>query len=247
MRFRCLSLALAACTTLCFPAHATKKIYKPYVDKGELEFELKGSHYIDEYGEINGGQKAKFGIGYGVTEYWMTELEFEREKEGESGADFNSEALEWENTLMLTQPGEYWMDVGLYGAYEYALDDDAPDVLEGKLLLAKDIGPFTTLANVTLEHEIGENSEQGLEGGFALGAHYRYSPYFKPGVEWHSELGELEDMGRFEDDQKHQFGPVAYGKVGGLPLAYDIGYLFGVSDKAPDGEIKAILEYEVYF
>jgi len=38
-------------------------------------------------------------------------------------------------------------------------------------------------------------------------------------------------------------GPVFYGKIG--QFKYDVGYLFGISDDAVDGELKWIIEYEI--
>ncbi|MCA9404948.1 MAG: hypothetical protein KC684_00275 [Candidatus Omnitrophica bacterium] len=69
------------------------------------------------------------------------------------------------------------------------------------------------------------------------------SEHFEPGFEWHSNFGELKEHKSY-DEQTHQAGPVFYGSVG--PVKYNVGFLFGVTDPAPEGELKAILEYEIY-
>ncbi len=224
-------------------AHAGKKVYTPYVVQGELEVEMKSEVAIDDDSDVSGEQEHEFAIGYGVNDFWKTELEIEFEKSGEHGSDFESEALEWENIIQLTQPGEYWLDAGLYGAYEQNLQS-GPNEFKAKLLLAKDIGKTSHALNISFTKEVGYDAE-GLEGGFAWSSRYRFKPWLEPGVEWYSEFGELKDTGAF-DEQQHSAGPVVYGVLG-KNFKYDIGYLVGLSDESPDGDIKANLEYEWHF
>ena len=221
------------------------KVYSPHVVKGELEIEAQGQYDFDDREDKDGAQKQKYAIGYGVTDWWATEVYGEWEKDPESGEGLEYEATSWENRFQLSEPGAWWADTGLYFEYEFAAEDDHADKIEGKLLLEKQVGNFDHIVNLILEKEVnGPGEEEELEGGFAWSGRYRWKKEFEPGVEWHSDLGELEHAGGF-DEQKHQFGPVIYGKIG--PVKYDVGYLFGISDAAPDGELKWIFEYEHYF
>ncbi|MCC7305315.1 MAG: FTR1 family protein [Alphaproteobacteria bacterium] len=238
------SAAALAILALLFPtqAQATKKVYSPYVEKGELELEWRGGlTHDDDDDEADGAWEQKLGIGYGFTERLFLEVYGEVEKENEESAEFT--AAELEAKVQLTDPGEYWLDVGLLGEYKYNTADGA-DKIEGQLLLAKDVGSFMHLANLVLEREVGDDSEDETEGGISWSSRYRYNEAFEPGLEIYSEFGELSDMGEF-DDQGHSLGPVVYGKVGSFK--YDVGYLIGLSDSAPDGTFKAILEYEWHF
>jgi FTR1 family protein len=225
------------------PAHATKKVYSPYVEKGELELEWKGGYDIDDEDDVDGAWKQKVGIGYGFTDFWFSEIEGEVEKDGDDDADAEFSAVEWENKFQLTQSGEYWLDVGAFVELEHNTTGGA-DKAELKLLLAKETGKFMHMANLVAEREFGEDSEDETETGLAWSTRYRYNPAFEPGFEIHSEFGELGEDNSF-DEQGHLAGPVFYGKIG--PVKYDVGYLFGISDAAPDGSIKAILEYEWHF
>jgi len=63
-------------------AHATKKVYSPIVEGGELEFEVRGSYDFDDRASKDGKQKYKYAVGYGVTDRWFTELYGEIEKRG---------------------------------------------------------------------------------------------------------------------------------------------------------------------
>lgn len=245
--FRTLIKAGSAASLLLFvmaqPAYATKNVTSPYVEKGELELEWKGGiTHDDDDDEQDGAWVQKASVGYGVTDRVQLEVEGEWEEEGDTNEiDFSAVALE--GKVQLTEPGQFWLDVGIKGEYEINTLG-GPDKIEGKLLLAKDMGKFTHRANLILEREVGDESEDETEGGLAWSSRYRYSEAFEPGIELHSEFGDISDMADF-DDQGHLLGPVAYGKLG--HFKYDIGYLFGLSDSAPDGLIKAIIEYEWHF
>jgi hypothetical protein len=238
------AIALLAGAALLLPseAHATKKVYNPYVDQGELEVEWKaGVTHDSDDDEQDGAWKQKLGVGYGFTDRLFIEAYGEVEREGGEDADFT--AVELEAKYELTEPGEYWVDVGLLGEYEINTLG-GPDKVEAKLLLAKDVGQFSHTANLKLEREVGDEADDETEAGLAWSSRYRYSRAFEPGFEIHSDFGSLSDSSSF-NDQGHQFGPVVYGQLGAFK--YDVGYLIGVSDSAPDGEAKVILEYEYYF
>ncbi len=228
-------------------AHATKKVYSPIVQKGEVEIEARGQYDVDERASKDDVQKHKYALGYGVTDRWFTEVygEVERTKnEDDEDLNFKFTALSWENRLQLTEQGQYWVDVGLYLEYEASFENKHPDNLETKLLLEKSFDKFTHTANIILEQNVGRHPSEDLVGGFAWSSRYRLSKVFQPGFEWHSNFGELGQVVSYQD-QQHQLGPVFYGKVG--PVKYDVGYLFGMSDAAPKGELKWILEYELRF
>jgi len=131
-------------------AHATKKVYSPIVEGGELEIEMRGSYDFDHRSSKDGKQKQKYAVGYGLTDRWHTELYGEIEK-GATASKFEFTALEWENRYQLTEQGQYWVDVGLYFEYEVSFEDDHADKIEGKLLLEKEMGSFIHTANIIFE------------------------------------------------------------------------------------------------
>ncbi len=228
-------------------AHATKKVYSPIVEKGELEIEARGSYDVDERRDKDDVQKHKYALGYGVSDRWFTEIygEIERAKNSDDeDLDFSFTALSWENRFQLTEQGQLPVDVGVYLEYEASFEDKHPDKLEAKLLLEKSLTDFTHTLNLTLEQQVGRHPSEDLGGGVAWSSKYRLKEWFMPGFEWHSDFGELAQTVSYQD-QKHQLGPVFYGKVG--QIKYDVGYLFGISDAAPKCELKWIMEYEFRF
>lgn len=239
-------VTLGAATTR--DAQAGFKVYAPYVEEGELEFEYRPSVTVDGDPAKDNEQKHLLGIGYGVNSWWFTEVYAEWEREAGPGEETKFEAFEWENRFQLTEPGEYWADFGLLVEYERTDDNKAPDKIEFALLFAKDLGQFDATYNLIFEKQVGSGASDDLELAQAFQLKYRLDKAFEPGVEVYNEFGAIGDMPGF-DGQKHYIGPVATGVIplndSGLKLKYNAGYLFGVSDEAEDGVVKAIVELEV--
>lgn len=221
-------------------SHAGYKVYAPKVEKGETAVEAQLSGSADDRHSKDGTIKQIYGVEYGVNDWWMTELGVEIEKE-HTGESHRLEAFKWENIFVPWKAGENFMDVGFYAELEKAAHGDDPNKGEFKLLLAKDLGQFATVANIGVDREFGPNHSNDWESGAALHARYLLNKHFQPGLEYFAEFGAVDDSKSF-DDQKHSFGPVVYGKVS--HFKYDAGVLFGVSEYAPDAVAKLNFEYE---
>jgi high-affinity iron transporter len=242
-----LLLVSGALLAMASPAEATNKVYSPIVEQGELEIEARGGYDFDHEDSKDGAQKQKYAAGYGVTDRWFTELYGEIEKGAEDVADreFEFTEIEWENRVQLFDQGQYWIDAGLYFAHAWSFEESHADNIEGKLLLEKQLGDFVHTANLILEKQVGGGPKAQLEGGLAWSSRYRWKPFLEPGVEYHADFGEFQADNSF-DQQKHQLGPVFTGRIGDH-VKYDVGYLFGLSDAAPDGRLKWIIEFEWRF
>ena len=224
-------------------AHATQKVTSPYVERGELELEYRGGYDIDDDSDVDGAWKQKVGVGYGVNDFWFTEVAAEIKQAGTSSANTDIAEIEWENKFQFTNAGEYWLDAGLKTELIYNTSGGA-DKAKAILLLAKDTGQFSHIANFGVDQEFGEDSSNDATYNTSVSSRYRYSKVFEPGIEMHSKFGTLNDGASF-NEQDHRVGPVVYGKIG--KIKYDIGYLFGATSAAPDGSVKAIIEYEIKF
>lgn len=229
-------------------ANAGFKVYTPYVEYREFEIEYRPSITIDSDDAEDNEQKHLVGIGYGVTEWWFTELYAEWEREAGAGESTNFEAFEWENRFQLTTPGEYWADFGLLVEYERTDSGSSPDELAVALLFAKQLSKFDATYNLEFAREIGNGAGSDVELAHRFQLKYRLDPAFEPGIEVFGEFGPIDDMPDF-DEQEHYVGPIVAGVIplndSGLKLKYNAGYLFGVSDGAEDGVVKAIIEIEV--
>ncbi len=231
------SLAVTVCSGA---AWAVRSVNSPYVTKGDLKLEWRGAYDFDsENKSQRGAQGYDLKLIYGVTDYWATEMEGEGLKSGSAGSELRLTTLEWQNRFQFTGPKD-WIGSGLRLGYRRSFIG-TPDRLQAKLLLAKDIGKVSSTGNLILTKEIGSGAA-ALQGGLALSSRYKWKSWLEPGAEWYSDFGQLRDPGKFSR-QNHSAGPVFYGQL--TPnLRYDIGYLFGISDAAPDGELKSRLEYK---
>lgn len=93
-------------------ADPAAKVLLPAVVRGELEFELLGG--FQRWSHQDGDRERQFigEIGYGVTSWWKTELGVGTTRL--PGQSYRVDEIEWENIFALTEPGEYWLDVGLF-------------------------------------------------------------------------------------------------------------------------------------
>lgn len=234
-------------------AYADRHVYSPIVEgKGEVAVETRGLYDIDHNKSKNAVQEYKNAIEYGVTDRWTTELYGEFERQSKQDADENTALssikfthLEWENRYQLTEQGQYWLDAGVYFAYEIPVREKDPGEIEGKILLEKSLPHFTHTANFIFKKEVGGGTTHETEGSLAWSTKYRLLKSFQPGFEYWIDFGEIPKHLPY-DQQVHQLGPAFYGHL--TPhIKYDVGYLFGLSHAAAMGELKWNIEYEFVF
>lgn len=215
-------------------------VKSPYVEKGMVEIESKNRFDFDKSKNEDRFRQHKIAVGYGINDWWQAEIEGEFEKNGGHGYKYNATAVE--SVFQFTEHGEYAVDIGMFIEYEFAHPTGSADKLEAFLLLAKDIGKFTTIANVGFEQEVGSNRNKNPEFEVKLLEKYNYSKMINPAIEYYGELGEATHGSDF-NTQKHRIGPVLQGKLG-HGVKYDAGVLFGISKGAEDYAVKLNLEYE---
>ncbi|MGQ0527559.1 MAG: FTR1 family iron permease [Alphaproteobacteria bacterium] len=225
-------------------AHATSTVDAPYVDKGDFTLEEQTNWLNDDDDDdIDGTWAETLNMGYSPTDNIKLEIEGEF---GETGAGDDTEfnAVTFSGTWEFFEAGRYWLESGLKFEYGRNTSGDA-DGVAVKLLLAKEAGKFSHLANFVFGQETGEDSSDDTSGAFAWSTSYAVNDMFQPGFEYYLNHDDVSDGGSF-DDQGHQLGPVVYGGIG-EHIGYEAGYLFGLSDSAADGEAKLIINYTVNF
>ncbi len=228
-------------------AHASHKIYSPNVEEGEVELEMRSHTTFDNDSSKDGQEKIKLEAGFGVTERWFTGLGSVI-KDNTNG-DLDYTATFWENIIQFTEQGKYWVDVGVYLEYEVASKTGDNDAVEGKLLLEKLVGRYLSTANLVLVRDVGSGASNATQFEYAWRTKYLYSKAFEPGIAIYGEMGEVGNVSP-SDQQDHRIGPVFSGVLGGSrdgKWVYEVGYLFGISDAAPDGTLKFNIEYEFRF
>ncbi len=216
------------------------KVYAPYVEKGEAEIENYGGYRFDYQDSNEYELRDTLAAGYGLTDWWMVELEGIFKKEPDRGMGLY--AMEFVNKFEFAEKGIYPVDLGLYTAVEIHRESTKAHKFEAMLLAAKEYTHWRHRANLELAREFGENSGDKMEAEFAWQAFYKF-PHFKAGVEYYADFGEIGEIGDVED-QTHLIGPVISHHIPGTPMEIAVGYLFGVTRGSPDGAIKWEMEWE---
>jgi hypothetical protein len=208
------------------------KIYHPYVQPMEQEFEWRGIFQDQQPGVADDLQVQRFGYGRSVSDRWW--LEMYVSGEGSDEENFDVDAYELETKWQLTEQGEFWADWGLLFELEKQANKDAWDFSTG-LLAEKEWGKWSGVANLFVKNEWGSAIENNWSARVGLQARYRYSRAFEPAIEFYGGentrgLGPA-FMGQFKLGKKRQ-------------LRWEAGAIFGLDDKSPNRTFRFSLEFE---
>jgi hypothetical protein len=240
-------LVIAATLLLAQPliagADPAAKVHLPTVVQGELEFELLGGYQWWSGADDNHERQFVGEIGYGFTPWWKSELGVGTTRV--PNESYRLDEIEWENTFALTEPGQYWLDLGLFAelAYDYPVRRSA--IALGPMF-QKEVGSFQGNLNVILERELGRNAENGAAINYEMQVKWRGNPRFEPGVQAIGSLGRTNDFGH---ETETSIGPAFFGQIltgGRSKLKYDAAVLFGVNKNSPDTTVRFQIEYEIY-
>jgi len=235
-----IALGLAACAAVLAVAAAPlqadglviDKIYHPYVQPLEREFEGRAIWQDEQPGRPDNLQMYRFAYGQAFGDRWFGELYLVGRNA--SGESFGIEAYEVELQRQLTEQGEYWADWGLLLELEKRRDLDAWE-FSTALLAEKEWGRWSGTANLFLLCEWGEDVKDEIETQLGLQARYRLSPAFEPAVEIYS------------GEDTRGIGPAVMGQVrlgGRRQLRWEAGAIFGVDSKSADTTLRFLLEFE---
>lgn len=247
-------MALAALTMLAArPALAELQVRMPEVDYRELEFEHNGLVTFDAKGSsLNGAQSYTNSIGYGVLPWWEIELEGEMASGGGQHLTWN--AVTMENTFQLTEPGEYFFNLGLFAEYSQSTLRGQPSGITAGPIIQKElnnvfgIDTLHTL-NVLLDRDVGHNATSATGLQLAWQSVALFTPLFAPGFEYYGIVDNITHAGP-TSQQQHLIGPVLTGAYNFSPygkLKYEVGYLFGLTPASGRSAVRWKLEYEIAF
>ena len=224
-------------------ADPASKVYTPGVVQGEWELELQGGYQQWRGHDGNRERQTVFDIGYAFTPWWKSELATGYTQA--PGSRWRHDETEWENVFALDEPGQHWVDVGLFA--EYARDHAARrNVLEFGPLLEKDMGKVQANLDLLFVRELGASADPGAGIAYAAQVKWRGNPYFEPGVQAFGGLGRTNRIGR---DTDHRAGPAFFGQApfgDRQKLKYDAALLFGLNRNSADATVRFTLEIEFY-
>lgn len=207
------------------------KIYHPYVEAYKSEIEYRALYKNDPNPVRDGAQYHRLSFGSSLTERFS--MEVYAIGKNLPTKSFSIDAYELEAKLQLTEQGEYWSDWGLL--FELERDTDIHKWEPGfGVLWEKEWGDIITSANFLLDYEFGSGVVDEFETSFHGQVKYRWSRYFEPAVEL------------YMDEETRGLGPVFLGskKIGINKLNWELGFIFGFSDKTANQNLRFLLDYE---
>jgi hypothetical protein len=228
-------------------AHAAPHVLSPIVEQGEVEIETRADSTFDKREELNHARSYNVDVGYGVNEFWATEIETQWKQAPMEPRHYDSTS--WENRFQLTPQGKYWLDAGIFAEYERVVRDGDHDNVTLGMLLQKEFGNSLTTLNLLFNRELGAGREHDLGVEYRFQSRWRVNPAFEPGIEIYGEPGRLQHLDSYED-QRVRVGPAVVGTLPlGLPgkLKYEFAYLFGASRASEHRTVRTMLEYEAHF
>ncbi len=230
------------------PVHSADfKVFYPVVVRHEAELELRG---IQAAGGGLGEETFKrynAELGYGVTDWWFTELEFEYGND--AGPAIAHQATASENVFALAPQGTYPVDLGWFAELEFPAAPSAPAEWFAGPLFQTQTGALLHTLNVIFHGEHGSDASPIIDLQYSWQTKWLLSYAFSPGIEIFGAAG---DAGNFLPPSQQQLlaGPVLFGKVflgRTTSLAYNAGVLYGLSDASPAHTVKGTLEIEHVF
>jgi len=245
MRFRLL-LAAACAMPVLAAAGPADYVYVPAVEYGEREIDFKAGTWKSRDERVR-QSAASLGFGYGVTTWWFSEAYLKYEKE--SGDRTKYDAFEWENKFQLTEPNQYFVDVGLITEIEIPKErqQEGYEFRMGPLFQG-DAGPVRWNANVLFQRIFRGNTDvshaTGL--GYQLQARYELNAALGIGAQAFGEMGQW-NRWLSRGEQNHRAGPALFGKVklgGRQAIVYNAAWLRGLTDASPRDTFRVQAEFE---
>jgi hypothetical protein len=242
------------------PARADFELHYPTIDYREFEFEHNGDTTFDQAksGKSN-NQSYTLELGYAPVPWW--EPEIEGDLDAASGRNLSFNALVFENTFQLTEPGQYWADLGFFAEFSHAATRTDPDSFTSGPLVQKqastlfglDLGHDTLhTLNLLVTKQIGSNREDATPLAIAWQSRLQLNPLYQPAIEYYGQISSI--SGASTPDQQapvqHRLGPALVGQYNMFEygkVKYEVGYLFGLNTATERGAVRWRLEYEKAF
>jgi len=170
---------------------------------------------------------------YGITKGWDVALYQVFSQTNSEGYKFNQMKLR--TRIKFFSEEKFVANPMLYLEYKRPSNISAPNEIEGKLILARELSKLYVVGNFILEKELISSSE--WEKGYALGVSYQILPAVKSG---------METVGNFESGPVNQihWGPTFSFEAKKFFMA--LGALWGANSQSDDFRFRYILGFDLY-
>jgi hypothetical protein len=241
-KFATLAVAGALLCPLLAHSAPSDYLYTPAITYGEREIDFKAGSASKK--DTPDEAAASIGFGYGVSQRWFTELYLKYKRELNESTKFD--AYEWENKFLLTEPGQYEVDVGFLLEIERPKDHDEGWEVKWGPLFQAEVGRVQLNANLLFQRSYDAVAPSNMQMLYQWQVKYRWTPQFEYGLQGFGELGDYDNWSA-KEEQIHKLGPAVFGKLplgGRKAIKYNAAWLLGASKAAPDNTIRLQVEYE---
>jgi hypothetical protein len=208
------------------------RVYHPYVQPLEREFELRSS--IEHDSPDDAGDLGIYRLSYGqsLNDSWFAEAYLIGRQTQNSA--LRLQGFELEALWQITEQGEYWADWGALFEVEKKRSSNAMEVSTA-LLVEKEWGRWQGTANLYAIYEFGDDLDNEFETALAAQLRYRYRQFLEPALELYKGQDTL------------GLGPVLTGTVrlgGRHKLYWEAGDIFGLDSDTANQTFRLLFEYE---
>lgn len=151
--------------------------------KGKAEIEYYHTTSVPVSSDIDVNTvKHQIELEYGITDHWDVALyqRFEQ-KNNKNEVDLSDDTSKIRMRYRFGEKGQFIVDPLLYLEYIRDGNFSKPNIFEGKIILAKDIGNFNIVYNQIFKQEVERGSKTEYE--YAFGTNYKLSPKLAIGLE----------------------------------------------------------------
>ncbi len=167
---------------------------------------------------------------YGLTDRWDIAVYQRWQQTNTKSEDtFEYTGTKLRTRYRLGEKGMYPLDTLLYLEYIRPDSSGEAQIMEGKLILAKDFDKFNIAYNQILK--VGINDKGGNENEYALGMNYEFNPRWTFG---------FESAGNYTED-KYYIGPTVSWARGKFWVG--LGVLRGLNDRSDDLRVRLIMGF----
>jgi hypothetical protein len=158
-------------------------------------------------------------------------------------ADWERDGFKVEAKLRLAEAGQWPVDLALYAEYKNpdGSRDVRSDALENKIILSKDLGPWSLIGNFIFERRLNEHTPWSFE--YTAGVSRALSPTTRAGIEVKESVGDSDELGWHRDDRALYVVPGVYFSPR-RHLRVLVGPAFGLTKASDDLQLRSIVEYE---
>ncbi len=216
---------------------------QPYYTTKRGEFEVESyndMHFTEANNDESYNSEHQIEVEYGVTDH--LQLAYYEVYAWDRTDDWHRDALKIEAKWRFAEVGQWPVDVALYTEYKNPNGhrQDHSDVLENKIIVSKDLGPWNLIGNFVFEKPL--NNGEPWEYEYTAGVSYGLTPRTRLGLEVQQGLGDSQHF-QLNDGEPLYLAPGIYTSLTPHTRIL-VSPMFGLTKVSDDFQLRSIIEVE---